>query len=401
MEYLRIGTEYYKIVERPLIDGRVAPAIVKWKRHTIVDDHGKEYIKEIPKYEGFTVQPAHIDYQKTVKGFYNRYMPLTHKFNATYQVGSIPITLKFLEHIFGDQLQLGLDYISILWNKPTQILPILCLVSEERNTGKTTFLNWLKLIFQDNMTINKNEDFRSRFNADWSEKLIVAIEEVLLEKREDSERIKNLSTAKTYKTEAKGKDKVETNFFGKFILCSNHERNFILVDDNEIRFWVRKIPQIDKPDPDLEEILKDELPYFLDFISNRSYSTQRKTRMWFTKQQIHTEALEIIKRGTKFFFETELILLLDEMFEDFEVDTINLSYSDLISVFKDARHQVSRREIANVVMDKWKIKHKNSSYDHYYKSIDPVSNTWQVSVQNKKGRYFSFEKQFIKNMLNC
>ena len=56
------------------------------------------------------------------------------------------------------------------------------------------------------MTINNNEDFRSRFNSDWASKLIIAVDEVLLDKREDSERLKNLSTAKSYKTEAKGKD---------------------------------------------------------------------------------------------------------------------------------------------------------------------------------------------------
>ena len=36
--------------------------------------------------------------------------------------------------------------------RPVQKLPILLLVSEERNTGKTTFLNFLKALFQDNVT---------------------------------------------------------------------------------------------------------------------------------------------------------------------------------------------------------------------------------------------------------
>ena len=43
-------------------------------------------------------------------------------------------------------------------------LPNLLLVSSERNTGKTTFLNLLKLIFGENVTFNTNEDFRSQFN---------------------------------------------------------------------------------------------------------------------------------------------------------------------------------------------------------------------------------------------
>src|SRR5699024_1902343 len=181
--------------------------------------------------------PSHNNYQKEIKGFYNRYMQLSHTIGEMTQPEDFPITMEFLEHIFGEQLDVGLDYLTILWQKPLQILPILCLVSEDRNTGKTTFLNWLKLVFEDNMTINKNEDFRSNFNSDWSEKLIVAVDEVLLDRKEDSERIKNLSTATYYKTEAKNKDKVESIFFGKFILCTNNEHNFIMIDEKEIRYW--------------------------------------------------------------------------------------------------------------------------------------------------------------------
>ena len=141
------------------------------------------------------------------------------------------------------------------------------------------------------MTINNNEDFRSRFNSDWASKLIIAVDEVLLDKREDSERLKNLSTAKTYKSEAKGKDKVEGNFFGKFILCSNNEKNFVYIDNSEVRYWVRKIIPFDLSNdrPDLLESLKKELPHFIHFINKRKISCPRKTRMWFTKEQIHTE----------------------------------------------------------------------------------------------------------------
>lgn len=85
------------------------------------------------------------------------------------------------------------------------------------------------------MTFNTNEDFRSQFNSDWANKLIVAVDEVLLDRREDSERIKNLSTAISYKAEAKGKNRSEVEFFAKFILCSNNENNPIIIDQGETR----------------------------------------------------------------------------------------------------------------------------------------------------------------------
>ena len=48
--------------------------------------------------------------------------------------------------------------------------------AEERNTGKTTFLNFLKALFQDNVTFNTNEDFRSQFNSDWAGKLLIVVD---------------------------------------------------------------------------------------------------------------------------------------------------------------------------------------------------------------------------------
>nr|WP_317129799.1 DUF5906 domain-containing protein [Chryseobacterium mulctrae] len=120
-----------------------------------------------------------------------------------------------MEHIFGEQLELGLDYIKILLQYPIQMLPILCLVSKERSTGKSTFIKWLKSIFGLNMTYIKGDSFSSQFNSDWTSMLIVAIDEVFFEKKEITERLKYLSTTDKDKKEAKGKDREEVEFFWK------------------------------------------------------------------------------------------------------------------------------------------------------------------------------------------
>jgi len=400
-EYLRIGTAYFKIVSRPNIDEEFKEVIIPWNRPTIVDDHGKDYLKKIEKYEGFIVKPSHTDFEPVFHKFYNKYMPLSHNLEIIHEEGSTPYTFKFLNHIFNNQLEIGLDYLSIIWNRPTQILPILCLVSEERNTGKTTFLNWLNLIFEDNMTMNKNEDFRSNFNSDWTEKIIIAIDEVLLDKREDSERIKNLSTSQVYKTEAKGKDKVETPFYGKFVLCSNNEKNFILIDEKEIRYWVRKIPTLENVDPDLVFKLKEEIPQFIALLNERKIHSVKKTRMWFTKEQIHTKALDKLVKGTKANLEKELLSIINEMLEEFELEEIKLSLNDLQNEVKVSYYKISISKINEIVKEKWKLTNPNSSYNQYYKSINPGTNDWQVSSTNKKGRCYTFKKEFIQGMLNC
>ena len=181
-----------------------------------------------------------------------------------------------MRHIFGEQYELGMDYMQLLYLQPTQKLPIVLLVSEERNTGKSTFLNFLKAVFENNVTFNTNEDFRSQFNSDWAGKLLIVVDEVLLNRKEDSERLKNLSTTFTYKVEAKGKDRTEIAFFAKFVLCSNNEYLPILIDAGETRYWVRKIMPLQSDDTNFLQKLKAEIPAFLYFLTQRNYPQHRK-----------------------------------------------------------------------------------------------------------------------------
>ena len=398
MEYLRIGTDYYKKVQIPLHSGDILNTLLKWRKGEIITDQGKDYLNQIEKFDGFCLIPSHTNYEFKIKNFYNKYEKVEHVFTP----GEYKITEQFLKHYFGEQYELGLDYLSILWHHPTQILPVLCFVSQSRNTGKTTFLNWLKLIYQGNLTINKNEDFKSRFNSDWSSKLIIAVDEVLLDKKEDSERIKNLSTARSYKTESKGIDKTEDFFFGKFILCSNNEENFVLVDKEEIRYWVLKIPTLkNKEKPDLLDDLKKELPHFMYFLNTRKIKSEKKTRMWFTKEQIYTDALKKLVKGNKTYLEKEIKEIITDDFLKFEVEELKYSLSDLVERLSKNNIRVSSSKVSEILKDKFEIEPKNSSYIKYHISINPAGGNFNEETKSK-GRHFTFfYKDFIQEETCC
>jgi hypothetical protein len=291
-KYIRIGTSLYKVVQRPLISGDCVEEKILWSYETLRQDYGKNNLPEIEKYDGFCIIPDHVHYQQVHGSYLNQYEPVSH----IPRQGEFPHIRSFLEHIFGEQIELGLDYLQILYTRPTQMLPILLLVSSERNTGKTTFLRFLKMIFGKNATFNTNEDFRSQFNADWAHRLLVLVDELLLNKMEDTEKIKNLSTAGDYKMEAKGKDRREIEFFAKFVLCSNNEKNPIIIPREEVRFWVRKINPVGKDNIHLRTQMAVEIPHFLYFLLNRKLSTRNESRMWFTPDMLETPALQKIKK---------------------------------------------------------------------------------------------------------
>ena len=151
--YLRVGTSYYKTIEKPLISGDKISILVRWNRETIVSDHGKTYVSSVPKFDGFCCIPNHLNYQQVIEGFYNVYnempfQPNGEKADLQSIKEKIPFSLDFMQHIFGEQIELGLDYLKILLLYPTQILPILCLVSKERVTGKTTFNSHINVLIK-------------------------------------------------------------------------------------------------------------------------------------------------------------------------------------------------------------------------------------------------------------
>ncbi|WP_282123615.1 DUF5906 domain-containing protein [Algibacter mikhailovii] len=394
MNYLRIGTEYFRTVKKPLLSGDTVKEIVKWKKSEIITDHGKDYLCQIKKYDGFTLIPSHTNYQPVIKHFYNKYEKVEHELVR----GDFEETMSYLKHIFGEQFELGLDYLTILWKYPTQVLPILSLVSSERNTGKTTFINFLKLIFQNNLTINTNEEFRGRFNSDWTSKLLICIDEVLLEKREDSERLKHLSTATSFKSESKGVDKIEDSFYGKFILCSNNEETFINVDQGEIRYWVIKVHPFKVENTMLLKKLKSELPAFMYFLNRRHIMSPKTSRMWFSPKQIRTKALEKLMRGNQDYLIIEIKECLMDDFAKFEAVKLCYTSSDLVEKLKANNVRATANKISSTIKRNLGIESINSSYFKYYLSRNVSLNDFSIEKEMFKGRYYEFEKSQIESI---
>ena len=393
--YIRVGTTYYKLIERPQISGDKITSLVKWSRETIIQDHGKKIIYDIPKYDGFCCIPNHLNYQKTVENFYNIYNEIPYQPSVSeVSVDEIPFSISFLQHIFGNQVDLGLDYLKILLENPTQILPILCLVSKERATGKTTFLKWMKEIFGRNMTYIKGDSFNSQFNSDWASMLLIAIDEVFFDRKEITERLKYLSTTNKDKLENKGKDREEIDFFGKFILCSNNEDNFIQIDENEIRFWVLKINLIKLENTEFLQNLISEIPQFLSFLIHRKFHSQKKSRMWFSPDEIKTKALQklVFKNGNK--LEAKMVELLYEFFESNDVQEISVVPQDILNMLNRMFRQLnfSRNDVRTILKDKWKLEPQKNGLTYIRYDIDYSGNFCE---NNAVGRYFKISKNFI------
>ena len=370
-EFIRVGTTLYKLVNQPRLNGGYVKKRIVWNNETLRQDYGKDYLATVPKYDGFCTIPDHVEYRPVVDKFLNLYEPIGH----VPKEGDFPHFQSLVRHIFGEQYELGMDYLQLLYLQPVQKLPILLLVSEERNTGKSTFLNFLKAVFQNNVTFNTNEDFRSQFNSDWAGKLLIVVDEVLLNRREDSERLKNLSTTLSYKVEAKGKDRDEIAFFAKFVLCSNNEYLPVIIDAGETRYWVRKIDRLQSDDTDFLQKLKTEIPAFLYHLQHRTMATKKESRMWFSPKQIETEALRKIICSNCNRLEIEMADLLLDIMAKMEMETVSFCLHDIIPLLLCSQVKAEKLQVRKVVQECWKL------------SPAPNGLTYTTYVYGGEGRY--------------
>ena len=110
-EYIRVGTCLYKIAQQPLANGTCTLRRIPWSFGTIRQDYGKNNTPPIRKYDGFCTVPSHTDYHKEIGGFYNLYEPIDH----IPSEGEFPDIMKLIHHIFGEQYELGMDYMQLLY----------------------------------------------------------------------------------------------------------------------------------------------------------------------------------------------------------------------------------------------------------------------------------------------
>ncbi len=390
-EFIRVGTTLYKLVNQPRLNGGYVKKRILWNTETLRQDYGKDFMATVPKYDGFCTVPNHVNYQPIVDKFLNLYEPIGHK----PVQGDFPHIRSLVRHIFGEQYELGMDYLQLLYLHPVQKLPILLLISEERNTGKSTFLNFLKAIFQNNVTFNTNEDFRSQFNSDWAGKLLIVVDEVLLIRREDSERLKNLSTTLSYKVEAKGKDRDEIAFFAKFVLCSNNEHLPVIIDSGETRYWVRKINRLENDDTSFLEKLKEEIPAFLYFLTRRVLSTKKESRMWFNPMLLHTTALQRIIRSNRNRLEIEISELILDIMESVGIESFSFCLNDMMPLLMNTQVKAEKHQVRKVVQDCWKLipAHNTLTYTTY--QVD-YTRDCRYSPIRRTGRFYTVTKEQLE-----
>lgn len=405
VDFVRVGGTWQKKCISP--DGEFV--LERYPRENIIADYGKKLglaiMDAAPHCINTTNKPSHTHYQECIitkshDVYYNMYRPLKY----SPEQGEFPHIDQLMRHIFGEQYELGLDYVQLIYTDPMQRLPILVLVSKATKTGKSTFCKLLAEIFGENSIAIDNDVLTSRFNSSWTNKILAYNEESLLDPKL-VEKIKNYATAEKLPTEGKGKDMVNRKVYFKLILCSNEEEHPTKITKEDTRHWVRKIPVIENnPGKDFLEDCKKEIPAFLHFLLNRTLVTAgtKRDRLWFWHEEIVTDAWRKIVAGSQSNLERGIVDMLSEIMAVKGTEKVLYSLTELFNVIKNCesfserqRRNTSKLDIKEILTD-WGLKASRRNVRHNVYSIAPNGDLIEVYCSSKA---ITISRQFIEQML--
>lgn len=350
-KYMRIGADWFKVIKKLDKHGLEYEELKVWPISEITRDYklGRSadfFIDQLVRYDDFINEPSWNGvYKRTINNCYNLCYPL----RWDKHEGPIDNTLKFIKHIFGgqataendihgDPFTIALDWLNIFHRDPKHSLPVIVLVSKENETGKSTFMKWLRTIYgPNNAVILSNEEFKMRFNSHYISKALIMVDEGFLdaEKKSEKERLKKLVTSDTAYIEFKGTDLKLINYYSKIIINSNDDEKVMKMEEEENRWFVIKVPKVAEKDPDLEKKMAAEIPAWIHFLANRSIFHPRKTRLWFDSSLIITDQFKKIVEATKNRLDRVFEDWIREQFRMYRLGRIMYSLTFLTQVLND------------------------------------------------------------------
>jgi len=381
-DYLRIGTSFYKKSNNG--------DLLQWDKQTMTMDFGREHVGGFPehlKYEGFCNIVNFTEDITNVNRMYNRFT----RPQWTPKEGEWKTTEKLLRKVFSecgdDQWEQGLDWIQLQLTDPKQILHCLILGSQSREAGKDTFVEWMTMLLGEKNTYFADiENFLKPFNSEYADKCLIALNEVKFSSINDGsmEKIKQYITQDKVIIHEKFQVPVTLDYYGKMIMLTNNIHDFMRIDDEENRFWIRTMPELDKKkdfDPNFKSKLEQEIPHFVHYILNRTLNhTVKSSRFWLPESIINTVELKNIRETSKSSLYIEIYDWLDDTF--FNRKDTNELYFVINDVREGIKTDVRPKQIKMCLLKEFGLESKKMLRTNSFTTIERNSPYFHVSRSN-------------------
>ena len=401
--YMMVGDDFFRFSYLPR--GKVMLTTPrKIKRSTITvdmtDKEARKFISRIPKYNEFTNEPENdpTKYRRVVE-YKDNHGRITTAWNEYEKVdikptsGNCDTILKFLRHIFSDKnlkgeclYNFGLDLLKILYENPRQKTPIVCFCSEENASGKSTFFDFLQLIYKSNAVVIDSRELASDFNELFAGKFIVAIDEsdTPSDKKEVSNALKLMTTASTITRTGKGVSSATITNHTHLFMATNKIYDFLKITKFDNRFCLLKVPELTERDPDLLEKMEKEIPAFLYYLKQRSMYYERKERTYFDSELYKTELfIKVVETNTNP-VETALHDILLEQYYLQNKESVEFSTTVMKDLVERHVKNVNTKTITKYFSIIWNCEATNTNKAWVYYNTEGVE---PVAVSKAGRRY--------------
>lgn len=153
------------------------------------------------------------------------------------------------------------------------------------------------------------------------------------------------------------------------------------IDEEEVRFWIRKIRPVINLNTNIEIDLFNEIPKFIKFLTQLPEIDKSKSRMIFTMDEIKTEQLTDVKEESRSGLFKDLEILFEDLFANKSITSFKATPIDIKERFFSKDSRISINYIRKVLKEEMKLKvEKNQKYYPF----------GEVGINHKIGTPFLF-----------
>jgi hypothetical protein len=219
-------------------------------------------------------------------------------------------------------------WLSVVVQRPKQMLPYLFIYSYEQETGKSTFHEQIGTLFQSGVVEGNVAFAKSDFNAELEGRVLCFLEELNLGTNKGAyEKIKKLTAAKSLQIHRKGFTPYDSSNFLHFIHCAN-DLDFAPLEVGDKRCIVIKVDALRESEYiqkiEFESRLAEEASDFLAYLLARPLPTPYKRFFIPIVSTFERESLlDSRKPNADDFFTSELVhadghsVNMDDVFEKY------------------------------------------------------------------------------------
>ena len=311
----------------------------------------EEDYRSLPEFDGFTVEPQHLEYSQSVGGKWNLYNRVDFKSCE----GEWPHIEKLLRHLYGenavetDQLEEIYDYHTVLLKNPKQLQQARVLYSHQQGTSKSALAVLENAMFGSNYSKIRENELTGEFNAIWVRSLLVHMDEPFFSQPKSmSRKIRDMITTDKMNLRKMKTDHQEIPFYGKLLFTTN-DSNFMPIEPGDRRYWIREVPMYKKEneDPHFNDKMIKEIPHYLHFLLNREMKYKEKSdkTFWLPYEAISTSnAFNKMVQDSKADYQVVAEEILQNWFVSHPLD------NDVVFTMKELQTQVAHE--LNVKFDK-------------------------------------------------